>query len=103
MCEQLIDEKIAPLVRWLNARGFPTIGSCEGGEGHAFPRPTVQVRTGENVDQTRDELAAELIRNGAQGFTLRAVTMYQRSTTPEPYSFVELEFWNQPTLSYFVS
>jgi hypothetical protein len=37
-----LDPGIAPIVDALRARGVPTYESCQGGEGHAFPEPTVR-------------------------------------------------------------
>ncbi len=37
-----IDPGIARAVRLLHAAGVETFESCEGGEGHAFPEPTVR-------------------------------------------------------------
>ncbi len=37
-----LDRGIAPMVEALQAAGVETFESCEGGEGHAFPVPTVR-------------------------------------------------------------
>lgn len=37
-----LDEGIAPYVRILRSEGVETVESCEGGEGHAFPEPTIR-------------------------------------------------------------
>jgi hypothetical protein len=37
-----IDAGIARAVRILQENGIETFESCEGGEGHAFPEPTVR-------------------------------------------------------------
>lgn len=37
-----LDTGIAPVVHFLNEFGFETFESCEGGEGHAYPYPTVR-------------------------------------------------------------
>lgn len=46
MAEQIydppLDAGIAPMVEALNASGVETFESCEGGEGHAYPEPTVR-------------------------------------------------------------
>lgn len=41
-----IDAGIRFAVRVLHARGFETCQSCEGGEGHAYPEPTVDMISG---------------------------------------------------------
>lgn len=37
-----LDEGVRPYVETLRADGIETYESCEGGEGHAFPVPTVR-------------------------------------------------------------
>jgi hypothetical protein len=37
-----LDEGVRPYVETLRAAGIETFESCEGGEGHAFPEPTVR-------------------------------------------------------------
>ena len=37
-----LDLKIKPIVVLLNENGIKTYESCQGGEGHAFPEPTVR-------------------------------------------------------------
>ena len=37
-----LDKGIAPMVEALQAADVETFESCEGGEGHAFPKPTVR-------------------------------------------------------------
>lgn len=37
-----LDKGIAPVVEFLAAFGIETFESCEGGEGHAYPEPTVR-------------------------------------------------------------
>ena len=37
-----IDAGILPAVEILNKHGFETFESCQGGEGHSFPEPTVR-------------------------------------------------------------
>ena len=37
-----LDTGIAPFVEALNEDGIETFESCEGGEGHAYPEPTVR-------------------------------------------------------------
>ena len=38
-----LDPGIDPAVRALRAYGVLTIESCQGGEGHAFPEPTIVI------------------------------------------------------------
>ena len=37
-----VDKHIEPIVRILFDNGIETTESCEGGEGHSFPEPTVR-------------------------------------------------------------
>lgn len=37
-----LDPGIRPYVETLRAAGVETFESCEGGEGHAFPEPTIR-------------------------------------------------------------
>jgi hypothetical protein len=37
-----LDPGIAEFVRLLHANGVETYESCEGGEGHAYPEPTIR-------------------------------------------------------------
>ena len=41
-----LDPGIAPMVLALVAAGVETFESCEGGEGHAYPEPTVRFHGG---------------------------------------------------------
>jgi len=40
--EHRLDPHIAPVVRVLMENGIETFESCQGGEGHAYPEPTVR-------------------------------------------------------------
>lgn len=41
-----LDKGIAPFVVFLVSMGVETFESCEGGEGHAYPEPTVRFHGG---------------------------------------------------------
>jgi hypothetical protein len=41
-----LDEGIKPVVMVLREHGVETIESCQGGDGHAFPEPTVRFAGG---------------------------------------------------------
>ncbi|MEA2141518.1 MAG: hypothetical protein QOC91_1617, partial [Solirubrobacteraceae bacterium] len=47
-----LDEGIASYVQTLHAAGIETFESCEGGDGHAFPEPTVRFH-GEHAEGFR--------------------------------------------------
>ncbi len=95
-----IDLNIKSLVYHLNAHGFVTIGSCEGSENHSAVLPTVQIRADGDLDDLRKQLIAWLIENKFLHFTARTVSMHQRSTIPEPYSYIEIEFWSLEDLKF---
>ena len=46
--EMPLDEGIAEAVHVLRAGGIETFESCEGGEGHAYPEPTVRFFGGQS-------------------------------------------------------
>ena len=37
-----IDTRILPAVEIVNSHGFDTFESCQSGDGHSFPEPTVR-------------------------------------------------------------
>ncbi len=51
-----VDPGILPLVHALQRAGFPTCYSCQGGYGHQFKRPTVEIAT-EAEDRTQMRVA----------------------------------------------
>ena len=42
--DESLDAGIARIVQTLQEAGVETFESCQGGEGHVFPRPTVRFR-----------------------------------------------------------
>ncbi|WP_265516416.1 hypothetical protein [Nitratireductor luteus] len=40
--DRQLDAKIAPYVEVLRSAGIETFESCEGGDGHAYPEPTIR-------------------------------------------------------------
>lgn len=55
ICEELmgtVDPGIAPYVAVLRAAGVETFESCQGGDGHAFPEPTIRFH-GEHAEGFR--------------------------------------------------
>jgi len=90
----MIDPGIRSFVELLNESGFPTIGSCQGGSGHQFARPTVQVRRHGDLDETRKALCTFLLERGIEGFSVKTVAIHQRSDVPEACSYVEVELWS---------
>ena len=98
-----LDPKIEPWVLYLRNRGFDTVSSCQGGRHseHATLLPEVLILpdTDRGIEFQSDQLAAAVLDNGGDGFTVRIYqdTMYQRSTVPwrdEPVKIL-LEFWAQ--------
>lgn len=52
-----LDPGIAPYVDWLDSKGIETFESCQGGNGHAFPEPTIRFY-GDNSEGFRALAAA---------------------------------------------
>ena len=44
--DQPLDERIAPFVMLLNEHDVETFESCQGGEGHCYPEPTIRFHGG---------------------------------------------------------
>jgi len=73
-----LDPGIAAYVEALRAAGVATFESCEGGQGHAFPEPTIRF-AGERAEGFR-VLALALER----GFPVRAIRRYWAVNDGEP-------------------
>lgn len=95
-----IDIEMRELVSLLRHEGFPTITSCSGGEGHAFPDPTVRFACGglETAGELMDRLVRRLIDYGYIGFHVSVsyqVSGAVKDNTIHPIfwaPFVEVEF-----------
>lgn len=99
-----LDDEIRPRVRLLNRLGFTTVGSCQGGEGHAFDLPAVILRPGpsQTLGELAGRLAHRLIRTGHCGFQVEVVYAYQQA--PQPWaagSYVRVVFWDRAPPSSF--
>jgi hypothetical protein len=95
--EAVLDPGIRNLVRRLCSAGFATTASCEGGEGHAFPFPTVQIgpaRYGYTMQATAEQLSAWCADSGLDGYTVSTHRMYQRQR-PMKESYIQLEVWGR--------
>jgi len=90
-----LDPEIVDVVRLINDGGFPTFFSCQGGEGHGFPLPTVLVRYDDDLDETRKALCRYLIDKGVEAFSAKTISMHQRTDKPESYSYIEITFWTR--------
>lgn len=66
-----IDPEIRELVRWLRDRGFNTTCSCQGGEGHSYARPTIEVDLIELGEGERLAMAVAERQRGE--FTVEAI------------------------------
>ena len=73
-----LDPGIAPYVEVLQAAGIETFESCEGGEGHCFPEPTIRF-AGQREEGFR-ALAVAL----EHGFPVRAIRRYWAVIDGEP-------------------
>ena len=92
-----IDPLIRPIVNLLNSNGYKTFGSCQGGAGHMFSLPTINI---EKPDMTmkgrrdaRVDLAGLLTGVGLTGFYIKQIAPYQTSAWPKGKEFVQIEFW----------
>jgi len=100
-----IDEGIRPAVKHFNQKGYPTIASCEGGEGHGFERPMIRfMPRGDSLEAYMGEIASE-IQGKVSGFTV-SLKRYYTSEVKEAkdvpyYTFIEVEFWNKEVLQNF--
>jgi hypothetical protein len=65
-----IDPGIRDLVQWLRDRGFNTTCACQGGEGHSYERPTVEIDL-MNLDEA-ERLALAVAEFGATTFRIDA-------------------------------
>jgi len=79
-----IDPLILPAVKILNHFGFKTFESCEGGEGHAFPEPTVRFE-GTELDLLRAYDICQMM--GLPVYetrrVFRKVPVYENDNTPQ--------------------
>lgn len=57
--EPPLDEGIRDIVTMLIANGVETFESCEGGEGHSFPEPTVRFEGGDSEGLRAVSIAME--------------------------------------------
>lgn len=87
-----LDPGIAPYVDVLSAAGIETFESCEGGEGHSYPEPTIRF-AGQREEGFR-ALAVAL----QHGFPVRAIRRYWAVIDGEPRGpDWEITFWaNDP-------
>lgn len=91
-----LDPLIAPVVQILNEHGFKTFESCQGGEGHCYPEPTVRF-FGAEFDLIR---AYEICRH--YGFNAHEVKRVYRKTDEyesdsEGHTTISIgEVWDEP-------
>jgi hypothetical protein len=74
-----LDPGIAPYVDVLRAAGVETFESCEGGEGHAFPQPTIRFAGGH--EEGFRALAVAL----RHGFPVKTIRRYWTVRDGEPH------------------
>src|SRR5690242_16727855 len=87
-----VDEGIRPAVEILNAYGFETFESCEGGKGHAFTEPTVRFYGNEfDCIRAHELCAAHGLNVLAARRVFRKQPLYNSSETKE----IGLN-WQQP-------
>ncbi len=69
-----LDARIRDVVLMLRDHGFNTFCSCEGGNGHSFERPTVQMEYDGLAMNDMDQAAylhSVLLDNGRERFEIR--------------------------------
>ncbi len=96
-----LDPGIQETVMRLRNAGFETSGSCQGGSGHAFDRPTVQVcrGEGETLHETCLRLRAWCMvelrpwRETKGGAFTVSIHYLCQADRVMPESFVQVEFW----------
>lgn len=94
-----LDEGIKKEVLLLQKNGFATFMSCQGGQGHAFKLPIIQMfcDEGKTAEETRERLAATLSEVGYTGFTTSVHYAHADSKNGrfETDSYVGVEFWKE--------
>jgi len=88
-----IDPGVREFVRELNDAGFVTFGSCQGGEGHAFDRPAVQIEATYGLSPTRKRLV-ELMRGKEIACTVSEIYLCQADRIM-PESYLQVELWQK--------
>jgi hypothetical protein len=93
--KEQIDAKILPVVEVLNNHGFKTFESCEGGEGHCFPEPTVRFE-GNEFDAMRAYEICQLYSFPVHEVkrVFRKTPVYGSDNTPNAHLIGEA--WEQP-------
>jgi hypothetical protein len=87
------DPLIRPVVDVIWDGGFITTMSCEGGDGHAAPWPTVAVKAGLPPQSTAMDLALWLIEQGLAGCYVSVRHSVQASGIAD--TDVVAEWWTQ--------
>lgn len=86
-----LDVGIVDFVKNLQHAGFKTTGSCEGGDGHAFAVPTVQLDAQGDLPGTRQRVILWLgMRSMCATVSERYICQRNRVM---PESYVEIELW----------
>lgn len=89
-----LDPGIAPAVEALRAAGVETFESCDGGEGHAYPEPTVRFH-GDRAEGLRALSVA--LRAGLPVYNLHRVWRIEDGEPTGPWW--ELVFLPKPVAS----
>ena len=100
--EDKLDPLIMPVVKLLNHNGFPTMASCDSGEGHAWPLPgvfvVVQRRTPNEIIDDMDVIAELLNLSGFIGFTIGYERVHQEPGKTATYVYYNIQFFDQDVL-----
>jgi hypothetical protein len=87
-----LDPGVAAYVDALRASGVETFESCEGGDGHAYPEPTVRFKG----DEAEGFRAVTIMLS--HGFPVRAVRQYWAVLDGKPCGpDWEIAFWRAAT------
>lgn len=90
--DSFLDPGIAEAVKILNQFGIETFESCQGGEGHSYPEPTIRFH-GEFAEGFK--ALAVALEHALPVFTLRRIWRINRQGEPEGPDW-ELVFTNLP-------
>ena len=88
--KQELDPEIKPFVEFLNTNGFKTFTSCQGGEGHAFQKPTVGILFEGDYFEFKKKLIEFLLPH-VRGFTLNLKNCYGTKHNVH-WEFLYIEF-----------
>lgn len=94
--KESMDAEIEPVVRFLQKKGYVTITSCQGGEGHPFNKPTIGIDFGhEDFFEFRQKLI-EILEQNFSAFSIILKEHFGRKLPGKKrihWEFVYVEFF----------